>query len=196
MAFRDELARKGIHLTSGIVPLAYWFGLPREWMLWICAGLIAIAVVLETLRRPGGPIKAFIDTWFGGMLRPFERSGITGATFVVLAGWLSIFLFSKAIAVAVLLILSISDSLASLIGSRFGKFRFLRGSDAGSAAFFVSAAIIALIFLWDFKLAALAGAAAATIVEAAKLRLGPYQLDDNLTVPLVGGAVMTLILPM
>lgn len=193
MAFRDELARKGIHLSSSTLPLLYWLGCSREFMLWGLGAMIIIAVIIETLRHSRGPVRAFIETWFGGMLRPFERNGLTGATFVVLANWLAILLFEKHIAVAALLILSISDSLASLIGVPYGRRRFLGGSLEGSGAFLVSACVISLLLLPQQPLAALAGAAAATVIEAATLRIGKWQLDDNLTVPLVAGAVMSAL---
>lgn len=189
MAFRDELARKAIHLTSSLIPLLYWWPLSREVCLAILAGLLVVAIVVERLRGRQGAVRDFIERWFGSMMRTGEQKTWTGATFVVLAGLLSIAIFPKPVAIAALLTLSISDSLASLIGSQFGKVRFLGKSLAGSGAFFVSALVIGLVVFRGYWPVALIGAAVGTVVEALSVRLGEIKLDDNFTVPLsTGGA--------
>ncbi|MBK8914449.1 MAG: phosphatidate cytidylyltransferase [Phycisphaerales bacterium] len=194
MGFRDEIARKSIHGASALIPLAYWAFAPRWLALSVVACLLAVAVAIELARRRPGPVNRLVTAWFGGMLRPFEKSGWSGATFVLLAGLITIALFPQMIAVAALLVLAISDSLASLIGSRFGKARFLGGSMVGSGAFFVSAAAICLLVLPFAPVAGLLASAAATIVEAAKFRVRGVPLDDNLSVPLVVAGVLWLLI--
>ncbi len=101
-------------------------------------------------------------------------------------------LFPKQVAIAALLILSVSDSAASLIGLRFGRGQFLGKSPAGSFAFFVTAlAILWLLLPRDSLGIILVTALVATCTEALPaLRLGRFELNDNLTVPLVTGLVL------
>lgn len=195
MAFRDEIARKAIHLASGLIPLAYWTFAEKWLVLCVISGLLAIAAVIEVARRRPGPVDRFVTAWFGAMLRPFERSGLSGATYVLLAGLITVALYPRLIAVSAMLVLSVSDSLASLIGGRFGQARFLGGTQVGSGAFFVSAAAICMLVLPSSPVAALAAAAAATIAEAAKFRVQGIPLDDNLTVPLTTATVLWLLVP-
>ena len=190
MTYGDEIRRKLIHLSSAAFPIVYW-ATDRAFMLRVLVPLAAVAIVAEALRhlRPG--FRAFIDRWLGRVIREAEAHTLTGATCVTVAALLSIWLFDERIAITVLLFLSVSDALASLIGIRFGTVRFLGKSLAGSTAFFVSAAAIALFVLPESSPVALAGAAIATVVEALPLRIGHYRLDDNLSIPLLTGAAMT-----
>jgi dolichol kinase len=192
MTYKQEIWRKLIHLGSAAFPIAYWLT-NQTVMLWVLVPLAVIAVGAETLRhlRPG--FRAFIDRWLGRLLRRAEDHTLTGATCVTLGALLSIVLFDKPIAIAVLLFLSVSDALASLVGIRFGRIRIGNKTLEGSAIFLVSAVAIALLVLRSAPLVAVLGAAVATVVEALPLKIAGHKLDDNLTIPLVGGGVMTLL---
>ena len=192
MTYKEELWRKSIHLGSSAFPIAYWLT-SRSFMLWVLVPLAGIAIVAETLRHTRPGFRTFIDTWLGRVLRQAEAHTLTGATYVTFGALLSILLFDKPIAITVLLFLSVSDALASLVGIRFGRVRLGSKSLEGSAAFFVSAAAIALFVMWPTPLVAIAGAAVATVVEALPLKIARHKLDDNLTIPLVAGAAMTLL---
>jgi len=128
------------------------------------------------------------------MVRTTEWTRVTGATYVMLGALLSIWLFPKPIAIAVLFIQVVSDTAASLVGLRYGRTRFLGKSIAGSSAFFLTAFVI-LALLWpETKEINLVGAAVATVAEAVPaLRFGRYELNDNLVVPLLTGIVLSLL---
>jgi dolichol kinase len=192
MTYQQEIWRKLIHLGSAAFPIAYWLT-NQTVMLWVLVPLTVIAVGAETLRhlRPG--FRALVDRWLGRLLRRAEDHTLTGATCVTLAALLSILLFDKPIAIAVLLFLSISDALASLVGIRFGRVRIGHKTLEGSAVFLVSAVAIALLVLRSAPLVAVFGAVVATVVEALPLKIAGHKLDDNLTIPLVSGAAMTLL---
>ncbi len=191
MTYGDEVRRKLIHLGSAAIPITYWLT-NRSVMLYVLVPLVVIAIVGETLRHTRPGFRRFIDGWLGRILRQAEAHTLAGATYVVFAASLAILLFDKPIAITVLLFLSVSDALASLIGIRFGRIRLGGKSLEGCAAFFVSAAAIALLVL-PSTLVAIVGAAVATVTEALPLKLAGHKLDDNLTIPLVAGAAMTLM---
>ncbi|MGE0480614.1 MAG: diacylglycerol/polyprenol kinase family protein [Phycisphaerae bacterium] len=194
MAYRQEIARKTIHLASALIPTAYLF-LPRELVLTLLLILLLAMGAIEVLRQNTPAFGRLFDRILGFMLRRFEHRGVTGATFVFLASFLAIGLFPKPIALTVLYILSISDSLASLVGMRFGSIRFRGKSLEGSAAFFLSALLIAWIVFQGRPVPALVGATVSTVAEALPLRLGRYEVNDNVWVPLVTGATLMLVVP-
>jgi dolichol kinase len=128
------------------------------------------------------------------MLRKHETDHsskrLNGATNVLIAATICVIVFPKLIVLTAFPILIISDSVAALIGRRFGRRRFLQKSFEGSMAFFVFALIV-IYFTPKAEYAAgeyLIGAAAAlvgTVVEA-----GSWKIDDNLSIPLSVGIVM------
>lgn len=185
-----EISRKLLHVSAAVIPLAY-LALDREVMLWLLWGAVVIAVTVEVLRHG---VPAF-SKWFrrvvGFMVRASEWGRICGATYVLVGALLTVWLFPKMIAVAVLLVLCVSDSAASLIGIRFGRSRFLGKSTAGSLAFFLTAfAILGLIFR-DALGVAFTGAIVATVAEALPAaRLGRFELNDNVMIPLLTGAAL------
>ncbi|TWT43927.1 Cytidylyltransferase family protein [Phycisphaerae bacterium RAS1] len=185
-----EIGRKVVHLTSALVPIVYLFA-PRDRMLMLAGAALAIVLAVDWLRRTPTAFGRWFRGLFGYMLRSYEERELMGGTFVLLAGFLCVLLFSKPIAVTVLFILSISDSAASIIGILFGKARFMGKTIAGSAAFFVTALVIAAVLLPGRVGIIVVAAVAATLVEALPLRIGGWKVDDNLSVPLITGCVLT-----
>lgn len=188
-----EISRKVLHLASATIPLVYVF-VAQDAMLRLLTPCVVITVVIELLRHLSPGFQRVFRRLVGFMLRSAEWPRVTGATYVMVAALLSVWLFPKPVAIAALLILSISDSAASLIGLHFGRVRFLGKSLAGSLAFFVTALAILWIVLPDFKGLAASAAALATLVEALPvLKLGRLELNDNLTIPLLTGAAICLL---
>jgi dolichol kinase len=142
-------------------------------------------------------VQTAVQRTLGRILRADEGKLLTGATYVAISVLLVVLLFpDKRIGATVLLFMSVSDALASLVGMKIPSARFLGKSVAGSAAFFLSAVAIALWQLPDRWLLAIIGAADATLIEAAPLRIGESRVDDNLAIPLGSGAIMTLLAAM
>ncbi len=80
--------------------------------------------------------------------------------------------------------------MSALVGRRLGKHRFLGKSLEGSIAFFISAFIIILLtpkidyLFGEYVIGALAAAFGA-VIEAL-----PWEVDDNLSIPLAIGAFL------
>ncbi len=193
MRFANELGRKSIHAASAVFPIAYWF-LDKPTMLLILGPLLVIWLIAEALRHHSPAIGKFVQTYFGGLFRDFEDKALSGAAYVLIANVLTIALFPKHIAIPGLLMLSISDALASLVGISVGGPRFLGKSLAGSTAFFLSAVAIALITLPNHPLAGVGGAFVATIVEALPLRWRRFRIDDNFSIPISAGLAILALL--
>lgn len=188
--YNAEISRKVLHLTWITTPIVYWF-LPPEIMLWLLVPCVVLAVVIELLRHYSPGFHGFFRQYVGFMVRSAEWDRVTGATYVIIGALLTVWLFPKQIAIAVMLIQSISDAAASLVGLRYGRSRFLGKSLPGSLAFFVTAVAILWVVLPESKGVGFVSALVATLAEALPaLRCGRFELNDNLTVPLVTGAAI------
>ena len=115
---------------------------------------------------------------------------LNGATYVLISATLSVLIFPKPIAIMAFTVLIFADLTAALVGTRYGRHRFLAKSVEGSAAFFVTAVLIMIILprasgIPGDLAVGITAALAATIVEAAD-----FGIDDNLSVPLTTGIVL------
>ncbi len=183
-----ELVRKAIHLSSSAIPLLYWFVFERDIIL---KGVIILSMGLlaaEYLRLHIPTGKRLFNLVFGSALRTHEHQNLTGATYVFTGAVLCVFLFPKEIAVPSLLILSLSDTFAALVGIPFGKHPFLAKSMEGSAAFFIVSILILTLFFPGTIILNLLVAIILTVAEAY-----PMNLDDNFMIPLLSGLLLSLI---
>ncbi len=191
--YRGELGRKGIHLTSALIPIVYSF-ISQRLALLILVPLLGVMILIELLRFASPGFRVGFQRWFGFMLRRTEHDGLSGATWVLLAAVLTVWIYPKRIAIAVLFMLSVCDSLAALLGRRFGGgLRFGEKSLVGSGAFFASALLITWWNLPHSPVLAIFGAAVGTLVEALPLRLGRVEVNDNLSIPLLTGAALWVL---
>ncbi|MGA7305476.1 MAG: phosphatidate cytidylyltransferase [Rhodothermales bacterium] len=195
LPYRGEIWRKALHLLSLSIPIGLLlFG--RQTALVILVPLAAAFVVSEILRSRFAGVRNFISKVFGFMMRPEENPSapssvhFNGATWVLLSACVVIALFEPRIAAAALIIGLIGDAAAALIGRRFGRHRIgKRGkSIEGSLAF----AVAALLAVYPVPGIALPSAAAAVVVAAIVEGIGG-PVNDNLSVPLAAGIVLTFI---
>jgi dolichol kinase len=189
VSYRSEIGRKLIHFASALTPLIYFF-IDRTLTLSLLIPIAAAFIVIDVLRQTHSGLGALYDRILGHMMRGDETGRLCGASHVMIASVLCVTLFPKPIAITAMLIMSISDGVASLVGLRSNGPRWGGKSLAGSAAFLVSAVVMGLLFLPGRPVAALVGALAGTVIEALPLRVANLRVDDNITVPLGAGLVM------
>ncbi|HHE31632.1 MAG TPA: phosphatidate cytidylyltransferase [Chlorobaculum parvum] len=189
LRFRNEFARKAIHLSSLLIPLIYWH-IGREQALLILAPVTAGFLLVDVLKNVVPSISEWYHATFDAMLRDFElnkeRLHLNGATWITLAAFLLITLFPKTIAVAAFAMVSISDTVAALVGKKYGRHHFGQKSLEGSLSFLVSAIVIVALVPGLWFPAGIVMAVAGTIIEALVLKIGEFRIDDNLSVPLAG----------
>lgn len=186
---RRELARKAVHVASVAVPLGVWL-LPRAVTVpaLVAAALLALAVEVARLRLRGVRYRFLRLT--RSMLRPHERRGLSGATYMALAYAGAALVFPKPLAVAAMLYNGLGDAAAALVGRRWGRHRTRwNKSWEGFAAALIVDVAVGLAMPGVPPAAALLGG-----VAAAGLEFLPLPLDDNPRVVLGGGAAAWLAL--
>ena len=184
-----EVQRKAIHLGFSAVPLAI-FILPAEVGEGLAAaGLIAaITIDVVRLRVPG--VQAFFHRTFGTALRPHEAWELTGSTYLCLAALVCIVLFIVPITVAALLFLTVGDTMAALVGQRWGRHPLRPGKTLEGTLANLGACVLVAVLVPGLPLAAgLVGAVVATMVEL----FGTAAVDDNFGIPVLSALAMWIV---
>ena len=192
--YKDELVRKLIHLFSLSIPIIYYF-IPRDHAILILGILTGVALLIDLSRYLSASFGKLFYNFFGFLLRKHEldsnKRNLNGATYVLISALICVIILPKVIFVTAFSILIISDSVAALIGRKFGKTKLLSKSLEGTLAFFISAIIVILFtpkvtgdiieYLIGFFAALVGG-----IVENISFGFA----DDNLSIPISIGLTM------
>jgi dolichol kinase len=178
-----EMRRKLIHMASLVIPLGY-IPLSKTTTMIPLVVLTALLVFFDIIRHYHEGIRRVYEKHLiGTLVRKREQNRLVGSTYFMIGACLCVWFLDKHIAIVSLLVLIISDTLAALAGTTFGRIA-LFGSKTleGSTAFLLSAVFIVLLYPGVPLLWGLIGALTATLVE-----LLPLRVDDNLLIPLVMG---------
>lgn len=195
--YKNELLRKAIHMCSLSIPIAYIY-LPWHVMLMILVPATALVVTADMLRSVNPFFFRLYRRMFGSMLRRHEISlkkwTLNGASWVLISALFCVLVFPRIIAVTALAVLIISDTVAALVGRRFGTWRFNDKSLQGSAAFVLSAfCVIALTpkiaGLWSEYLIAAIAAVIGAVAEVFSFGI----IDDNFAIPVAIGCTLWLL---
>jgi dolichol kinase len=191
ITFVQELMRKGTHMGALVIPGGYYFlHLDRQEMLSIMIPVTVAMILIDIARlRQWLFWKAFARRILSPVIRQHEMAGdFTGATYILLSVCLTVALYNKPIAIAAMEFIIVGDTLAALVGRRFGRHRFGNKSVEGSLACLAGTVIVAVL-VPDLPMGIrFLGAVVATIVEAL-----PLSIDDNITVPILSGLSMTIL---
>lgn len=184
-----EIARKLVHSASSITAAAIVLRAPRGIAITILLAALILALSIEGIRRLNPRVGGAFNRTFGGMLRPHERTRITGAT-TLATGFLAAAILTPPLFAAIgILMAGLGDAAGALVGRHFGKHRLPGGkSIEGSIACFVTAYIVATVIPGPTTVAALGAALVTTLAEAVRL-----PIDDNLFLPVASSfALWTL----
>jgi len=155
----------------------------------------AVFLVVDFLRLRINPLKSIFIILFGSLLRRRELTSLTGGSYLMLASFVCLLIFGsspsgRGVFIAAVSFLVVGDTVAAIVGLSVGRIRFFRktleGTLAGLAACIGVAWVVSLLPGLDLPPGiGILGAVAASVVEAL-----PIEVNDNVVVPLLSGAVM------
>jgi len=185
MVTKVEIKRKIVHLATLVVPVGYTLT-SEETVLTFLVPFFLCFLTVDLLRHfHSGLASLFRKYFFGRVLREEEKPTLMGSTYFLFSTILTILLFPKSIAIASLLILIVADTAAALVGRGIGRISIFGKTLEGSLAFFFSSLLIVWIYPNLNRFSGGLAALGATVIE-----ILPIKVNDNLTIPLVAGAIM------
>lgn len=189
-----ELRRQSAHLLIGVaVVFLIKLQLINYQILFAITFLGGILVLIA--RKVRIPLIHDILEFFE---RPHHiaRFPGRGSFFLILGAALSTFIFEKNIAMAAIMIVAVGDSVTNIVGRHFGiiKNPFNKKKNLeGTFAAIILATLAAFYFvpLWPAFIASVAS----MTIESIDLGWKRFEveIDDNVIIPLIAGAVLTLM---
>ena len=180
-----EIKRKTVHLATLVVPVGYTLTSEETVLIFLVPFFLCFLTVDLLRHFHSGLASLFRKYFFGRVLREEEKPTFMGSTYFLFSTILTLLLFPKSIAIASLLILILADSSAALVGKGIGRVPIWGKTLGGSMAFLFTSLLIVLIYPGLNRFSGSLAALVATVIE-----ILPIKVNDNLTIPLVAGAIM------
>lgn len=197
---RDDLhlMRKAWHMATGLLGVSafYLTGYPQKNTSYLLLGLAFVAFIVEFLRLRSEKFNLGVMFFMGPFMREHEKDSMSGFPFYALGTGLALNLFEERIAVLAILFLIFSDPISSLFGIIMGREKILPNKSLqGSLAGMVTCYLLTLFYLDFYGVRTEEGLAFALIagIIGAVSELFSIFVDDNLTIPLISGAGLTLL---
>ncbi len=180
---RREALRRTLHLSSGVLgPIGVAAG--PAFATPAFAVLLAVAAVAETARLVSPRAREVLGRLAGGLFRPAEAGGPSGAATLALGYALTWWLFPPATAGAAIVVAAVADPAAALVGTRLG------GAAVKSVPGSVACAVAAALVLTAYRMPVMMIVFAA--VGAAVAERAPWRGSDNVILPLTVAALLGL----
>jgi len=176
---RRELQRKAVHATSVLIVICYYV-LSKESILFMMTLFLILFLEVEFIRID---LRLKLP-FFHKLYREKEEDQLSGNVFFLIGAIIAISVFSREIAVAAILMTTVGDASAAIVGRRFGRTWIPKLKDRaveGCMAEFSVDLLIGFLFLRSWPVI-LVMAGTATIVETVVRKI-----DDNLLIPLFAG---------
>ncbi len=182
------LGRKIFHLLSAIFVIPTLI-LPDPWRKILFILLFLLVLTVDTLRMNNRSFRHIFMLFFKDMLKKEELRLYSGATFLFFSLMIINLFFSREVAAFSLMLLTISDPLASIMGIYMKpRIRIMDNKTLwGLIGFLVGGTIVAMLFnnlSWKSKIIA--------VVTGAVVELFAMGIDDNLLIPLSSAIALQL----
>lgn len=191
---RKEFLRKFIHLSGiwniiGFMLISEFIGERAAFLVLTFVLLLFLELEYLRVEHQLMPIPPQLN-----IFRKKEKSHFAGHIYMTLAAIVCFAAFSRVIAATALSMTVIGDIAAAIVGTRFGKHKFIFSNKTfeGTFAGFAANIGVGYIFLSDVDerwILLIVMAAVASLVE-----VFTQKLDDNLTVSIFAGAAGQLLL--
>ena len=188
-----NVGRKIYHF-SGLALILIYSRMDRGHGLIMLGSLLAIVTAIDIARLAIKPVNAFVYSHLASFIRESERNTLTGSPWYILGTLCAAALFDLPVAIVAVAFLACGDVSATTAGEIWGRTKLWDGKKSleGSIAFILAGVVAGAVVsrFYPLSLAVIIpGAVSAAIIE-----ILPLKVNDNLTIPLLSGAVMQLIL--
>lgn len=200
LAKRSELhiKRRLWHIIVGCLGLTAFYTLnyPIESYGYFSLTVAVLGFVLDfqRLKKPG--LNALLEKHFGPIMRRSEKLSFSGLPFYALGVAIAIFVYQKEIAVLSILFLIFADPIASVVGVFLGRDRLLPNKTLqGTIAAFFVCFVTTLVYSFALNVQSnnlILFAFFASIFGALSELVSAFNIDDNLTIPVMSGAAMSV----
>jgi len=187
--------RKLYHIGGLLFPLLLALGLKRV-AVYVSGILFIIILIFDMFRLQWKELNLLIIRKLPIKLKRKEVKSLTGSPFFLGGCFLTVLFFRPEYAMAGIIYLSIGDMLAVTVGRRIGRVRIFKKTLEGTLAFAISTSIFIILLktagiryistLSYFQI--ITGSVVCAVVEVL-----PIKIDDNLTIPIVGAALLQFL---
>jgi diacylglycerol kinase (CTP) len=194
-----HLLRKIWHITTGALGLFLFLNSAQDTRLtaFIVLAISITGFTIDFIRARSPKLNKVVLTVAGPLMRRSEREGMSGLPFYALGASLSLFLFSKDIAVLSIMFLVFSDPLSSFFGVLYGKDKILPNKSLqGAVAGFFTCYLITLFYVMNSATLGnhlLVFSVVAGIIGTLSELVSAFNIDDNLSIPVLSGLGLTLL---
>lgn len=196
-SLKREFYRKLIHLSSLWIPALIYL-VPEKTAVAVFSFIFLGDLLLEyaNFRKWKWARKTFGVLFFRTLRQKETKRNhfqASGGMYVLLAAILCTLLFSTPVAMIAMTVMLISDTLAALVGKAMGTRKIYKNKSLeGTDAFFLSALFITMLYtpLYTFSYVSVLACMAAVFAEVFEDKI---KIDDNISIPLFVGGVLTLL---
>lgn len=194
--FTFELNRKTFHILGLLAPLVYYF-IPKILAVIIIIILAASVLYIDLYRHTNLIIQQWVHYFLGNIMRQEELSTnkLASCSWMFIGLALTCVVLRKEVTMFVWIVLFVCDSLAAIVGSKYGRNIIIDNKTLeGSVAFFLSMMILGMLYYLaipgSFTFVSLLLASVATAYT--ELYSKKYGIDDNISIPIVAGICLSL----
>ena len=194
-----HLLRKIWHIAWGMAAISLYYvsNVDLIYFGWAAFGMAIAGFLLDFARLNNEDFNRLALRVLGPIMRKSEVDGFSGLPFYALGAALTIFLFRPEIALLSILFLVIADPVASFIGVNYGREKILPNKSLqGTVACFFACYLITLVFISEMQIPSfnlLAFSILAGIVGTVSELTSAFNIDDNLTIPVISGAGLSVL---
>lgn len=171
----------------------FYLFFPQGTLLVLSGIPAAILLIMDLIRLHHKKGAELLTVKVTVLYRKNEERKISTMTYFIWGVFFSVLIFQKEVAIVVIVFLTFGDLFGKLFGMAYGRHAFFKKKTyEGSMAYFGCSVICGYFLATILSLplwVIIIGALCATFVEAL-----PLPIDDNFTVPLVSGSIITLFL--
>jgi diacylglycerol kinase (CTP) len=194
-----HLLRKLWHISTGSIGLFLFTKSQQDQQFWgfIVLGIALSGFVMDITRARYPLVNHFVIKIMGPLMRRSEKDGMSGFPFYALGVSLALFFYSRNIAILSVMFLVFSDPLSSFFGVLYGKDKIMPNKSLqGAVAGFFTCYLITLFYTMNHATLGnhiLVFAVVAGLIGALSELVSAFNVDDNLTIPVLSGLGMTVL---